>query len=180
VVLLVLRGGYRLSPYHDWQADLSASALYLGYSKVNGKMHPLVNVASDFDPLSFQYNVQSYVLGVAPSLTRLTQGAWNPVVSCLIGVSWNRAYQYNEWTPMGSTAAPSGLIFGNKTVATFAFAPRIGFQHAINEHYTARIGFEYFNAGSAKLNPMPTQETRQAINSGNLSAYFASFDLLIA
>ncbi len=171
-------GGYRFDVMPQLELALGASASYVTYDTVNGTVHPLVNIAPNFDVMSFSYDAESYLLLFEPTLIYSIECPWRLFLKPSVGVSWNKLYNYSETRVPGSTTVPGPVSFRSKTQTSFAYAPSIGVEYAINPHSSVQIGYQYLNAGDASLGKLPNQETNQHINAGTLSAHLVVVNLL--
>ncbi len=179
--LLGIGGGYRFNSIQNLQFALGVSASYLAYSTVDGGIvHPLVNVAPDFDTLNYHYDVESYLFMVEPTLLFPCQFGWRPFISIGLGVALNRLFNYTESTPPGSTAGPSMFPFRDHTTTRFAYTPRIGIEHALSDHTLIQVGYQYIHAGDAALGTAANQETNQHITSGQLNTHLVAINLLFS
>jgi hypothetical protein len=180
--LFGITAGYRFCENYCVQPSMrpaiGISALYLTDAKVKGVLHPLVNVAPDFDTLNFTYHHKSFILMLTPQIIFQPRLNWHPFVALGLGVSWNKLSDYEESSPIGSTATPSPNFFGSHTTASFAYAPSIGIEHFLNEHTMGRIEFQYLNVGNAHFSKLVDQETNQHYKAGQRRAYLAVFSLL--
>jgi opacity protein-like surface antigen len=176
--LIGLAGGYRFDVMPKMELALGASASYLTYATVNGTVHPLVNLAPDFDVMSFSYDAESYVLLFEPTLIYSLECPWRLFLKPSVGVAWNKLLNYTESRIPGSTTVPGPFSFRSHTQTSFAYAPSIGIEYAMTPHSSVQVGYQYFNAGDASLGTLPNQETNQQINAGTLSAHLVVVNLM--
>ena len=129
--MLAVGGGYQFAFPSNWLLNLGGELQYITNNSIEGTVHPLVNVAPNFDTLNFSYNVDSVLVMAKPTLIYVTSGSWYPYVTLGLGLSWNSASNYHETTPVGSTAAPGLFPYRDGTQCRFAFEPGIGVQHSL-------------------------------------------------
>ena len=156
-------GGLGLSFEHrpySWSVSVAGYALELGDSQ--GTEQPLIN-AGLFDSLSYQYHASNGTL-LAESRGVYTNYTWQPFVLAGLGQAWNRLSHYQEYPTdptLSAVAASPG--FRPRTTQALAYELGLGVQHLLWEnpnlkrHYSASLGYRYFNLGEARLGPMPFQ-----------------------
>jgi len=170
-------GGYRFDVIPKMELALGASASYLSYDSVDGTVHPLVNIAPDFDVMNFNIDAESYLLLFEPAFIFPIECSWRFFLKPSVGVAWNKL-SYDEYRTPGSTTVPGPFSFRSRTQTSFAYAPSIGLEYAINAHSSAQIGYQYINAGNVTLGTMQNQETNQHIDAGTLSAHLVIVNIL--
>lgn len=172
-------GGYRFHLPRNMQFLLGASASWVGGTS-EGVVHPMVNVASDFDTLNYHYDADSYILMLEPSIVCNTASNWQPFVGFGMGVSWNELSHYYETVPSGSTATPGPLAFRHRITTAFAYAPSVGVIHPLNKNTSIELSYRYINVGNAHLNTLENQETAQRIQSGDIGTHLFTFGLIFS
>ena len=158
---------------------LGASASYLTYRTVEGTVHPLVNIAPNFDVMHFKYGVRSYLLLFEPTFIFPIKCQWSLFLKPDVGVASNKLSNYKEYQVPGSTTVPGPFSFRSHTQTSFAYAPGIGLEYAINACSSIQIGYQYLNTGNAALGTLQNQETNERINT-DTSTHLVMVNILFA
>jgi len=154
----------------------------VSFGHVTGTEQPFVS-GGDFDTLEYKFRVRSYPLMIMPRLI-FTSFSWQPFIFGGLGVSWNRAYDYQE-KPTDSSlgAAPATVPFNDKTIAAFAYQVGLGIQHQIyqniKQHITLDVAmdYHYMNLGTGQLGTIPAETTDDHLKVPRLSAQALAISL---
>jgi opacity protein-like surface antigen len=171
--------GYRFDENQPVTFALGGTAYFMSYRPVNGTVHPMINVAPDFDTLNYSYNVVSALLMVEPTII-LYSSVVRPYVSLGLGAAWNKFYNYCAVTTIGSTSAPASSLFQNNYNVAFAYAPSIGIEYVVSNHVIARMGYQFIHAGYAESGTASSQETSQRLKSNSLNTNLFTLSFLFA
>ncbi len=148
--------------------------LETGYSRVLsalGRVRPLYKMNPNYDTLSFRYAVSSVPLLMLSTL-QFPHGAWVPYVLGGLGVSWNRASNYQELpTNPASSAVPIRSPFKPQTVLSFAYTVGAGLSYRVSPQTEFGLEYRYANYGHAQLNPSKIQTTSDRLSLGNVSSH---------
>lgn len=178
--LLAVSVDKTLKTYHDYTGLVGVSAMFLRNPFIQGTVQPMVNVAPDFDTLTYTYDMNSYLLllsGKASKDHLLEQlGAY---IELNAGFAVNNLFNYTENSPINSTAAPMLKPFGNHSVVKFAYAAGVGLLYRFPQAFTFSVGYLYVNTGSAVLETTPIQQTTSHLHFSPINSQFVVFTLSI-
>ena len=175
-----LLGGYHFAIYPQFQAGLGVQAGLINYGTFRGKVHPFVNIASNFDTLQYEYSVETAMVMLYGQVVWLSEYVWHPYVAAAVGEGWNKIYSYSENPTNCSSAATSFALFRNHTRSDFAFTLGFGINRVIAQHINFEIGYLYVNTGHARFNPASVQTTSSTLKSGSLSAHLIQLGVSFA
>lgn len=159
--------------------NLGINISYMRNEAGQGVVRPLVNIASNFDALGYSYDAQSAVLTAKAKVSKDNIiKHWSGYLSLGVGLARNRLSNYQEYTPLGSTASPTLQPFGAKNITNMAFAAGIGFTQKVKSSAEIGIGYTYLDTGVGGFNKSPIQQTNQKVTSINLRSHFLTLTLL--
>ena len=96
-----------------------------------------------------------------------------------MGGARNNLSDYTEESPIGSSAAPMLLPFGDESTVQFAYSIGAGILFQVNNSTQLSIGYRYFNSGSGSLKKSPIQQTNDTLEFSPLSHHFIIFSLAV-
>lgn len=152
---------------------------YLKSGTFTGIVHPMVNVAPDFDTLNYSYKMNSYLFFANAKLSKLNLfsnlGAY---IQGGIGGAVNKLYDYTETSPAGSSAAPMLAPFGDRDTSSFAYFIGAGVVWDMPNCLQFLIGYRYINSGHASFKRTPVQQTNNTLGF-SFSNHFLVLSLLV-
>ncbi len=147
--------------------------LETGYTRVlspSGRVRPLYFINPGFDTLDFRYAVSSVPLLVV-SMLQFPLSSWTPYVLGGLGMSWNRASDYQE-VPTDPVAGALAIRspFRPRTIAGFAYTVGAGVSYALSARTGLGIEYRFTSYGQARLNPSAQQTTRNRLSLGTITS----------
>jgi opacity protein-like surface antigen len=163
--------GYHWKPANRWfWLNVGVESSFTQLTSPNGLVHPLFSANPNFDTLNFNYDARAVPLFGMLTLAG-NFGHFAPYVIGGLGVSWNKAYNYNEVpTNPNLTALPMRTMFNSRTQVEFAWTVGAGIAYAVTQSTSIGLEYRYTNYGNLALNPAPQQATRQILNLGKMTA----------
>lgn len=156
---------------------LGMEGAILANNDVNGTVHPLVNVANDFDRLNYHYSLRSYSLMAKAELGQVLKTKLSGYLSVGLGGAVNHLSDYSETVPGGSTARPMSQPFGDKSRGAFALSLGTGVRYQVNNWAQWGIGYRYIDTGKGELGLSPTQPSPQHFQTKRLTHHLIAFSL---
>lgn len=134
-----------------------------------GRVRPLFFVNPNFDTLNYNYAITSVPLFGTFKFGGIIAGFFEPYVLAGVGVSWNRAFNYNEVpTDPLATASPMRSMFQPNSETEFAYTFGGGFGFQVTRSTNLALEYRYTNYGNASLNSSLYQETTQGLSLGEI------------
>lgn len=155
---------------HFW-LNAGVETSYTEMTSAYGIVYPLFYISPNFDTLSFNYEAQA-----VPLFGEFTLGAKflrvvEPYIIGGVGVSWNRAFNYNEVpTAPNLTALPMRTMFNARTQSEFAWNVGAGLGFQATPSTTISLEYRYTDYGNLALNATPGQATNEAPSLGALTS----------
>lgn len=104
----------------------------------------------EFYNFNYSYEIQHVQFSVREKwLTKKAIKETKAYLSGEIGVSLNRAYNYNQYALNSQVVVPPS--FRNNTTTSFAYTVGAGLQRALNEHIQVGAGYEFSDWGNSSL-----------------------------
>lgn len=142
----------------DWLAQYGVEGSITSYTQLSG--HIWDDALPQFDNYRYQYQIENARVLAKGKLFLYRPYSVIPWISGGIGVSFNRAYNFNS-EPLIFEALPSPN-FTNNTTTSFAYTVGAGIQKELNEHIQYGIGYEFADWGKSALG----NASGQTMNSG--------------
>lgn len=175
---LGLGGGHFFVLSHTLDFGVGLEADYIDYQDSEGVVHPLINVAPDFDTLNYRYHTKSYVLLGNVRLRWWYQGIGFIEGEAAVGAARNMLSDYQESIPAGSTASPMTHPFQNAASTQAAFSVGIALGYQVSPRWALALGYRYLNTGRAKFKAPDEYTAQPQLASGLLSANMLYLDVL--
>lgn len=151
--------------------SLGIDSFYTRSLSKAGRVRPLYLINPGFDTLNFRYAVSSIPL-LLVSRIAYHSGNWAPYVLLGLGVSWNRASDYQE-TPTEPSAGALAMRspFNPHRTLDFAYTGGVGVGYMVNNTTEVGIEYRYMNYGHARLDTSPAQSTGETLSLGDQSSH---------
>ena len=134
-------------------ARLGLQASYTQVVKMSGTVRPLYYLNPDFDTLNYSYSISSIPLLVVGQLGYTLHDQWQSYVIGGLGISWNRATDYNEVpTYPANTAMAMRSMFGDNTNTAFAYTLGLGIGYLLIPTTSLGVEYRYTSYGSGRFN----------------------------
>ena len=173
--------GYQWFPYNNFLATLALEANYTRMISKAGIVRPFYFVNPAFDTLNYTYTIENIPVLLVSQLGWQVEKI-SPYFLVGLGVSWNRASQYNETpTDPNGTAAPMRAGFQKHTEGDFAYMLGFGLSYQLSLRCNFGLEYRYTNFGQASLNSTPIQTTTERLSLGVLhsNALFIRFNVAV-
>lgn len=152
---------------------------YLSSSSFRGVVHPMVNVAPDFDVLNYAYDMNSYSLYLTGKLSKqILFPNFGLYVQGGIGGALNSLRNYTEVPPTTSSAAPMLAPFNDGSTGNFTYLIGAGVAYQL-QNAQFSLGYRYVFSGSAGFDPAPIQQTGNTLNFSPFAHQFIVLSLMI-
>ena len=154
---------------------------YLRTHSISEVVHPMINVAPDFDTLNYSYKMSSYLLQATAKLSKVNIfhniGGYFQVG---MGGARNNLSDYTEESPIGSSAAPMLSPFGDdESTIQFAYSIGAGILCQPGKSVQLSIGYRYINSGMGGLKKSPLQQTNDTLEFSPISHHFIILGLTV-
>ncbi len=175
---LGIGGGHFFVLTNTLDLGVGLEADYIDYEKSEGVVHPLVNIAPDFDTLNYRYHTKSYALLGSLRLRWWYSGVGFIEGYSAVGAARNMLSDYRESTPPGSTASPMTHPFQNAASTQAAFGVGVALGYQVSTRWALALGYRYLNTGRAKFKAPGEYDAQPQLSSGILSANMVYLDIL--
>lgn len=132
--------------------SLGLQAGYTQAVNMAGTVRPLYYLNPGFDTLNYTYSIRSIPLLVVGQLGYTLRNKWQPYVIGGLGVSLNRASDYNEIpTNSGNTAMAMRSMFGDYTNTAFAYTLGLGISYLLIPSTSVGVEYRFASYGSGSF-----------------------------
>lgn len=176
---VVLGGGYEFKVAERMAVGVGGEAVYLDYGQTSGRVHPMINVAPNFDRVAYFHEGSSTMFMASVNVKRAFTKRIAGFISVSGGVSRNKLDNYNESIIPGSTGRPMLAMFRDRTRGQYAYGVGLGATYSLDSHITLKLAYRYLNAGKAGLNTTPIQTSNQRLSTRKLTSHLLTLSALV-
>lgn len=159
--------------FSGFMINLGFEIDYMRNHSISGTVQPMVNVAPDFDRLRYVYDIQTILLQAYGKLIKKNLiGCLDGYLQAGLGTAANELYDYREYSPANSSAAPMLAPFQNKNTLNPALSVGIGVSYAVSNCSRVSFGYRYFYSGEGKFGKSAVQQTNASFKLSSISFHF--------